>query len=176
MDELNQVCDSSHEGNGRPGAGIIFPAVEKLLYAVSALMDICDDTGADRRGALALVTRRENELIKAAAKHDAKVASLRAEVAAHDKTIGQWQDFLCRVSDMLWGGELAWDCDGGLKKMGDELKRRLSEVERLKAPLTEEEAQAAWDACVPSCRACEIPGIDAAIREVRKEKKDAGSL
>lgn len=54
--------------------------------------------------------------------------ALRAEVAAQGKTIGEWQDFLCQVSDMLWGGELAWACDGGLKKMGGELKRRLSEV------------------------------------------------
>lgn len=83
--ELKPCCDSSHEGNGRPGHGVLSPAVEKLLNAVAHMMDVCEDRGAATNGALALVTRRENQLIDAAAKHDAKVTALRADVERIDK-------------------------------------------------------------------------------------------
>lgn len=77
---MDKCVDSSHEGNGTPGHGVLFPAVDNLLSAVSALMDVCADTGADSRSALALVTRRENQLIHAAARYDAKIKSLRLQV------------------------------------------------------------------------------------------------
>lgn len=77
---MEKCVDSSHEGNGTPGHGVLFPAVDNLLAAVSALIDVCDDTGADRSRALAIVTRRENQLIHAAARHDAKIKSLRMRV------------------------------------------------------------------------------------------------
>lgn len=79
---MDKCVDSSHEGNGCPGAGIVFPAVEKLLSAVDALIDI-DVGGVGPSGrALALVTRRQGELIDASAKCDAKVAFLRRQLAS----------------------------------------------------------------------------------------------
>lgn len=79
---MGKCVDSSHEGNGNPGRGIVFPAAEKLLSAVDALIDL--DVGGSGPGgrALALVKRRQGELIDASAKCDAKVAILRRKLAA----------------------------------------------------------------------------------------------
>jgi len=35
------------------------------------------------------------------------------------------QDFACAVSDLMWGGELAWDKPGGLEKLFHDLKRAI---------------------------------------------------
>jgi hypothetical protein len=34
------------------------------------------------------------------------------------------QDFACACCDLMWGGELAWDQEGGLEKLFNEIKHR----------------------------------------------------
>lgn len=158
-DELKPCVDSSRDGNGRPGSGIIFPAVDKLLRAVSALMDACDDTGADRRFALSLVTRRENELISAAAKHDAKVAALRAEVerlrAENAKALRAWDD----------GAAIR-------TKENDALRAEVAALKAMYAePLTDAQVQAVWNNMAEDGDYDYVPDWDAAIRAAREEER-----
>lgn len=93
--------DSSHEGNGTPGNGIVFPAVEKLLSAVDALIDLDVGGSGPSSRALALVSRRQNELIRASGKCDAKVAALRRQLAQRDARISRvtasWERLLVKV-------------------------------------------------------------------------------
>ena len=86
---MSDKCDSTHDGNGRPGSGIMFSAAEKLLRAVSVLMDTCGECGVDSSRALAAVKRRENQLIDASARHDAKVSALRERLSAANAKLAE---------------------------------------------------------------------------------------
>jgi len=44
----------------------------------------------------------------------------------NDSSHAELQDFACKVSDFIWGGELGWAHENGLNNLFEELKKRLT--------------------------------------------------